>query len=190
VRVSALQAGGALGKMNLAHLYHPDTFLNALRQQTARELRESIDNLRLVTTWDAAYNPGHSLAATVEGLLVQGAALVRYIIKSPCITRTPPPCTWVNARAQSHWAALRTTLWGASLGGLPRRSAHASWSRQHVCVHSSSVAYPSLRFSPSPLVASRARRRNTPLLVPRSVLRRVVKTDEPQSAVVSHTPSV
>ena len=69
------QAGGALNKMNLAHLYHADTFLNALRQQTARELKESMDNLQLVTTWDTTYNPGHSLAATVEGLLVQGAAM-------------------------------------------------------------------------------------------------------------------
>lgn len=112
--VSALQAGGALGKMNLAHLYHPDIFLNALRQQTARELRESIDNLRLVTTWDAAYNPGHSLAATVEGLLVQGAALVRTSSSHAlrCAPRVrfaylPSP---LGARRQSHTSSRNRFL--------------------------------------------------------------------------------
>lgn len=57
--------------INLGHMYHADTFLNALRQQTARALDESMDNLRLVTTWDASYNPGHNLGASIAGLMLQ-----------------------------------------------------------------------------------------------------------------------
>jgi dynein heavy chain 2 len=41
--------------LNLSDLFRPDTFLNALRQQTARASKKAIDTLRLVVTWDSNY---------------------------------------------------------------------------------------------------------------------------------------
>ena len=54
----------------LDDFFHPETFLNALRQQSAREAGVAIDTLVLVTSWDLnAITSG----VVVEGLRVQGA---------------------------------------------------------------------------------------------------------------------
>jgi dynein heavy chain 2 len=42
------------GEVQLADLFNPGTFLNALRQQTAREAGCSIDELVLTSSWDQA----------------------------------------------------------------------------------------------------------------------------------------
>lgn len=41
--------------LNLSDLFRPDTFLNALRQQTARASKRPIDSLRLVASWDPRF---------------------------------------------------------------------------------------------------------------------------------------
>jgi len=74
--VPAVQAGRSLeGAINLADLFRPGTFLNALRQQTAREAKLPMDRLELVSS----IAPGGSisgavLAVEVEGLWLQGAS--------------------------------------------------------------------------------------------------------------------
>lgn len=69
--------------LQLNDLFRPATFLNALRQQTARMQaaaggagaggRLSMDSLRLVCAWDASALAAAPLKATVSGLLLQGA---------------------------------------------------------------------------------------------------------------------
>ena len=38
--------------LNLSDLFHPETFLNALRQRSARQLKIAIDELKLVSSFD------------------------------------------------------------------------------------------------------------------------------------------
>jgi len=50
------ERGALLGseELNLADLFHPNTFLNAVRQKTARDLRVSMDELKFVCSWRGA----------------------------------------------------------------------------------------------------------------------------------------
>mmetsp|Transcript_9476 Transcript_9476/g.27062 ORF Transcript_9476/g.27062 Transcript_9476/m.27062 type:complete len:1740 (-) Transcript_9476:175-5394(-) len=67
------QQGQLLGApLDLGNLFNPITFLNALRQQSARQLGTSVDNLRLVTCWDTS-RLRSPVMASVSGLLIQGA---------------------------------------------------------------------------------------------------------------------
>jgi dynein heavy chain 2 len=60
----------------LDDLFHPSTFINALRQQTSRKLGMAIDCVKMVCTWD---NGGRKLKndcpllCALSGLLLQGA---------------------------------------------------------------------------------------------------------------------
>lgn len=38
--------------LNLSHLFHPETFLNALRQRAARQLKTAIDDLKLASSFE------------------------------------------------------------------------------------------------------------------------------------------
>ena len=38
--------------VNLSDLFHPETFLNALRQRSARHLKTAIDELKLVSSFE------------------------------------------------------------------------------------------------------------------------------------------
>lgn len=68
---SLLTCGQAL---DMSELFHPGTFLNALRQQTARALATPLDALTLATAWDASKLRGAPLAVQITGLHIQGAA--------------------------------------------------------------------------------------------------------------------
>ncbi len=72
------QAGSLLGSgpLDLSQLFRPRALVNALRQQTARQLGVSMDQLKLVTAWDARRLASSSPAVhmQVSGLLIQGAA--------------------------------------------------------------------------------------------------------------------
>jgi dynein heavy chain 2 len=57
--------------LDLSDLFHPETFLNALRQKSARGLGIAIDELKLVSSFDAAKLPG-STTIQLEGLSLQG----------------------------------------------------------------------------------------------------------------------
>lgn len=57
--------------VNLSDLFHPETFLNALRQRSARQLETAIDELKLVSSFEQGKVP-RSTAVMVEGLWLQG----------------------------------------------------------------------------------------------------------------------
>ena len=59
--------------VNLSVLFHPETFLNALRQKSARALKIAIDELKLVSTFEQG-KLGNGLAISLEGLWLQGSA--------------------------------------------------------------------------------------------------------------------
>ncbi|GMH35100.1 hypothetical protein BSKO_02968 [Bryopsis sp. KO-2023] len=62
--------------LNLARWFHPDTFLNALRQYTARHVQVPIDGLKMVTCWGDSARQLRAEApiwVQVEGLQIQGA---------------------------------------------------------------------------------------------------------------------
>ena len=58
------------GAVRLEEFFHPETFLNALRQQMARDAGVAIDTLTLVTSWDGSLG---SRGVRIEGMRVQGA---------------------------------------------------------------------------------------------------------------------
>lgn len=57
--------------VNLSDLFHPETFLNALRQRSARKLKLAIDELKLVSAFEANKVPRDS-GVQVEGMWMQG----------------------------------------------------------------------------------------------------------------------
>ncbi|GFR12638.1 cytoplasmic dynein 2 heavy chain 1 [Trichonephila clavata] len=57
--------------LDLSHLFHPDTFLNALRQQTARECNQSMDNLKFVCSWKGKVSQA-KLSITITGIYLEG----------------------------------------------------------------------------------------------------------------------
>jgi dynein heavy chain 2, cytosolic len=75
---TAKGAGGLLGEpLVLGDLFNPGTFINALRQQTARKLGTAIDRVRMSCSWDKdpkALRALCPLTCTLSGLLLQGAS--------------------------------------------------------------------------------------------------------------------
>ena len=57
------------GAINLSDLIHPETFLNALRQKSARKLKIAIDELKLVSSFEKGKIRSET-AIAVEGLLL------------------------------------------------------------------------------------------------------------------------
>ncbi|XP_054724974.1 LOW QUALITY PROTEIN: cytoplasmic dynein 2 heavy chain 1-like [Uloborus diversus] len=57
--------------LDLSHLFHPDTFLNALRQQTARECKVSMDNLKFVCNWKGKISQS-KISVTITGIYLEG----------------------------------------------------------------------------------------------------------------------
>lgn len=53
--------------VNLSDLFHPETFLNALRQKSARQLKIAIDELKLVSSFEKN-KIGGGTAIALEGL--------------------------------------------------------------------------------------------------------------------------
>jgi dynein heavy chain 2 len=67
-----LPPGGQGPPLDLSHLLNPVTFLNALRQTSARQLGTSVDNLKLVSCWEGG-RLRSPVAAPIAGMLIQGA---------------------------------------------------------------------------------------------------------------------
>jgi dynein heavy chain 2 len=62
--------------LSLNDLFNPGTFINALRQQTARHLKTAIDNVKMVCSWEKDFRRMKSdcpLPCILSGLLLQGA---------------------------------------------------------------------------------------------------------------------
>lgn len=62
--------------LDLSELFHPGTFLNALRQQTARRMGCSMDGLKLISCWKRGGLRKFDAkeVCEVQGLLIQGAS--------------------------------------------------------------------------------------------------------------------
>jgi dynein heavy chain 2 len=95
----AVAAGRLLAApRNLADLFNPGTFLNALRQQAARRLRVPLEETKLVSAWDAKKLAGCDLVLTADGFWVENAvvgasnghALSAVAAQAPEVTRAPP----------------------------------------------------------------------------------------------------
>uniref|UniRef100_A0A9J7YQK8 Cytoplasmic dynein 2 heavy chain 1 n=1 Tax=Cyprinus carpio carpio TaxID=630221 RepID=A0A9J7YQK8_CYPCA len=70
--VERAERGGLLSEMlDLSELFHPDTFLNALRQETARLMSCSMDSLKFVTSWRGQIAEA-KLQVKVGGLQLEG----------------------------------------------------------------------------------------------------------------------
>ncbi|KAG2486208.1 hypothetical protein HYH03_015170 [Edaphochlamys debaryana] len=103
-RVQLPNFGGLLdgtngaGPLELSSVFHPGTFLNALRQQSSRALTCSMDQLKAVTSWDAGKLKAASGAAPVAvlgGLVMQGATydgqrLSPVTAEAPAFRAIPP----------------------------------------------------------------------------------------------------
>jgi dynein heavy chain 2 len=58
--------------VNLSHLFNPDTFLNALRQKSARTSRVAIDDMKLVSSFENGKIESETVVK-LEGLWLQGS---------------------------------------------------------------------------------------------------------------------
>lgn len=59
------------GPLCLSDLFHPETFLNALRQKAARSLKYAIDELKLVSSFEQG-KVNLQTGVALEGLWLQG----------------------------------------------------------------------------------------------------------------------
>ena len=60
--------------INLSDLFHPDTFLNALRQHTARETKQPMDTLILNASWSGDVKHGKNVSIKISGLQLEGCS--------------------------------------------------------------------------------------------------------------------
>lgn len=101
---AALSKGGSANLLSsplaLGDLFNPATFINALRQQTARKLGAAIDLVKMICSWEK--DPRRianacPLYCTLSGLLLQGAdfhsgALQESAPEAAEMTTTPNVC--------------------------------------------------------------------------------------------------
>uniref|UniRef100_T1IHY1 Cytoplasmic dynein 2 heavy chain 1 n=1 Tax=Strigamia maritima TaxID=126957 RepID=T1IHY1_STRMM len=100
--VKKMETGSLLKEvLDLADLFRPDTFLNALRQQTAREMNTRMDKLTFKCSWKGNI-PNSKLSLKIGGLLLEGclfdgSVLSEVQVNSPTVSSIPP-CTvaWVS----------------------------------------------------------------------------------------------
>jgi dynein heavy chain 2 len=70
--------------LTLCDLFNPATFVNALRQQTARKLGEAIDRVKLVSSWDKdpkRLRKACPMPCLLSGLLLQGASFATNMLR-------------------------------------------------------------------------------------------------------------
>ena len=63
--------------LSLGDLFNPATFINALRQQTARRLETAIDRVKMICSWDRdprKVKGATPLSCSISNLVLQGAA--------------------------------------------------------------------------------------------------------------------
>ncbi|KAK3100036.1 hypothetical protein FSP39_013759 [Pinctada imbricata] len=80
--------------LDLSELFHPDTFLNALRQQTAREIGCSMDSLKFACSWRGNIQGAKSMVKIgglqLEGCSFDGSRLSENQRDSPSVSAIPP----------------------------------------------------------------------------------------------------
>ncbi|XP_063970614.1 cytoplasmic dynein 2 heavy chain 1 [Lytechinus pictus] len=86
--------------LNLSELFHPDTFLNALRQQTARDSKTSMDSLKFACRWSGNIS-GAKYQVKIGGLHLEGCTFDGQRLSenqrdSPSVCSVPPcSVAWV-----------------------------------------------------------------------------------------------
>lgn len=79
---SSSRSGYLDDAVRLGDLYNPSTFINALRQQTARQLNTAIDRVELTCAWDReAKSLQCTLPCTLSGLFLQGASFASGVLR-------------------------------------------------------------------------------------------------------------
>ncbi|XP_037092634.1 cytoplasmic dynein 2 heavy chain 1-like [Pollicipes pollicipes] len=118
--VQKAESGSLISEaVDLSELFHPDTFLNALRQQTARMHKKSMDDLVFVSSW-AKIGVDSKMQVKITGLQLEGCAfdgsrLTESRADSPSVTAAPV-CTvaWVPrdaAASQVHADVISMPLY-------------------------------------------------------------------------------
>ena len=84
-------------ELNMSDLFNPGTFLGALRQQTARVYKTSMDELKLVNAWSRGGVAGAKMPIKVNGIMIEGGVFDGVRL-SPCAWDSPtfspaPTCT-------------------------------------------------------------------------------------------------
>eukprot|EP00117_Sycon_ciliatum_P036543 scpid1236/ scgid27488/ Cytoplasmic dynein 2 heavy chain 1; Dynein heavy chain isotype 1B len=94
-------------QLDMSEIFRPDTFLNALRQQTARQLKCSMDGLKFVCWWKGNnYTLSHQLTISVgelylEGCTFDGKRLLENERNSPTVAAIPAcNMAWVQKSAE------------------------------------------------------------------------------------------
>nr|KAG5701773.1 hypothetical protein BaRGS_000763 [Batillaria attramentaria] len=101
------------GTLDLSELFRPDTFLNALRQQTARELKCSMDSLKFVSTWRGSIQ-GARLPIKLGGLQLEGCSFDGQRLSenqhdSPSVSAIPPcVVAWVPKESPDPYGTEET----------------------------------------------------------------------------------
>ncbi|CAM1329611.1 Uncharacterised protein at_DN1743, partial [Pycnogonum litorale] len=90
----------------LSDLFRPDTFLSALRQQTARECGVSMNSLILATSWRSSGIPNATLSFKIGGMLLEGCVFDGNQL-SECHSDTPSVST-VSASTMA-WVPQETS---------------------------------------------------------------------------------
>ncbi|XP_058887125.1 cytoplasmic dynein 2 heavy chain 1-like [Acipenser ruthenus] len=95
--------------LDLAELFHPDTFLNALRQETARTMTCSMDSLKFVASWKSRIT-GAQQQVKIGGLQLEGCSfdgnrLSENQHDSPSVSAVPP-CymAWIPQNASGPYS--------------------------------------------------------------------------------------
>ncbi|XP_071846316.1 cytoplasmic dynein 2 heavy chain 1-like isoform X2 [Apostichopus japonicus] len=96
--------------LDLSELFHPDTFLNALRQETARDMKTSMDSLKFVCKWSSSV-PNAKQQIKVGGLQLDGCTfdgsrLSENQRNSPSVC-TVPTCNmaWVSQNSDDIYSS-------------------------------------------------------------------------------------
>ncbi|XP_077466766.1 cytoplasmic dynein 2 heavy chain 1 isoform X1 [Stigmatopora argus] len=102
--------------LDLSELFHPDTFLNALRQETARSLGCSMDGLVFTSSWKSPI-VGAKLQVKIGGLQLEGCSfdgvhLCENQHDSPSVSAVPfCYMAWVPQHAIADQAATEESIW-------------------------------------------------------------------------------
>ncbi|XP_029136209.2 dynein cytoplasmic 2 heavy chain 1 [Labrus bergylta] len=102
--------------LDLSELFHPDTFLNALRQETARSMGCSMDSLEFVSSWRSPLVQA-KLQVKIGGLQLEGCSfdgvhLCENQHDSPSVSAVPT-CymAWVPQKSSADSTASEDNIW-------------------------------------------------------------------------------
>nr|CAB3240329.1 cytoplasmic dynein 2 heavy chain 1-like [Phallusia mammillata] len=113
--VEKAERGSLLGSedLNLADLFHPSTFLNAVRQKTARESHVSMDELKFVCSWKGTVSASKVTVKIgnlqLEGCSFDGTRLSENQRDSPTVSAVPS-CyvAWVRKDSPGPYSSSET----------------------------------------------------------------------------------